>query len=126
MKEIKTSYWALLSTAIWSWIVLFIPTIIQALNIYFTKYTYNDDNLIIKRGIIKQEQLSIQFYRLMDIQANQSIIGQLLKYGVITLADKDKIIKLQYVHNPEVIANELRDIMVKVKKENGLKVMDFQ
>lgn len=126
MKEIKTTYWSLISTLLWSWIIIFIPSIKQAIDIFFTKYNYNEDSIIIKRGIIHQEQLSIPFYRLVDIQSNQSIIGQLLKYGTITLFDKGKTITLKYVYNPDIIANDMRDMMIKEKKENGLQTIDLQ
>lgn len=59
MKQIKTSYFSLIPTAIWSMVLIWIPAIKQALEIYFSKYTYNNDNIIIKKGVIKQEQLSI-------------------------------------------------------------------
>lgn len=126
MKEIKTSYLSLVSTLLWSWILAFIPSIKEAIEIYFCKYEYNNDNLIIKRGFLKQEQLSIAFYRLTEIKSNQSILGQLLKYGTITLYDKNKIIILKFVENPDLIANELRDMMIKSKKDNGLKINDLQ
>lgn len=126
MKEIKTSYWSVLPTALWSIILLWIPAIKQAIDIFFTKYIYNDDNIIIKRGIIHQEQLSIPFYRLNDVQSNQSIIGQLLKYGTITLYDKTKVITLKYVNNPEIIANDMMNMMIKGKKDNDLKTIDLQ
>lgn len=126
MKEIKKSYLSLVSIAIKSLILLFIPVPIQAVKIYFSKYTYNNDTLIIKTGVFKQEQTSIAFYRLQDIQTNQSLFGQILKYGTITLYSKDRIVTMNYVDNPENVANELRELMIKSKKENGLKVTELQ
>ena len=126
MKEIKTTYWSIIPSLIWSWILIFIPSIKQAIDIFFTKYNYNENYIIIKRGIIHQEQLSIPFYRLADIQSKQSIIGQLLKYGELTLFDKGKVITLKYIYNPNIIANNMRDMMMKEKKESKLQTIDLQ
>ena len=126
MNEIKKSYLALVPSALWSWILIWIPTGIEAIKISFAKYTYNDEQIIIKTGVIHQNQVSIPFYRLKDVQCTKNIIEDMLKVGSITLYDKDKTILLKYVDNPDTVANNLRELMLKEKKDNDLKVIEIQ
>jgi membrane protein YdbS with pleckstrin-like domain len=125
MKEIKKNYLALIPNALWSWILCFIPTGIEALRIYFAKYTYNDEQIIIKTGVIHQNQESIPFYRLVDVKSNKNIIEDLLKVGKITLYDKNKVVVLKYIENPDEVANELRNLMLTTRKNGNVKVAEL-
>lgn len=125
MKEIKKNYLALIPNALWSWILCFIPTGIEALRIYFAKYTYNEEQIIIKTGVIHQNQESIPFYRLVDVKSNKNIIEDLLKVGKITLYDKNKVVVLKYIENPDEVANELRNLMLSTRKNGNVKVAEL-
>lgn len=125
MKEIKKSYLALVPT-LWSIIIFFIPTIIEAVRIYFAKYTYNSEQIIIKTGVLHQEQLSIPFYRLKDVQSSKNIIEDLLKVGKVTLYDKEKILVMKYVEKPDEVANELRELMLAKRQNGDVKVAELQ
>jgi len=125
MKEIKLNYLALIPGALWSWILLWIPTGIEALKIYFSKYTYDDKQIIVKSGVLHQNQYSIPFYRLKDVQSSKNIIEDLLKVGKITLYDKEKVLELKYIERPDEIANELRNLMLETRKNGDVKVAEL-
>jgi hypothetical protein len=120
MKQIKTTYLALLPTW-WSFIILFIPTIIKAIDIYFTKYEYNNENLTIQKGFLTKKQINIPFYRISDILAEESIFT----YGKIKVIEKEKTLYLDYIDRPTQISTELRKY-VDSAKDKSVKVIEMQ
>lgn len=125
MNEIKKNYLALVPSALWSWILCWIPTCIEAIRIYFTKYTYNDEQIVIKTGVLQQNQLAIPFYRLTDVQSSKNIIEDLVGVGQITLYDKNKIVVLKYVEKPDYVADKLRELMIETRKSGDVKVTEL-
>ncbi len=125
MEQIKTTYKALIPSLCWSWILAFIPTGIKALDIWSKKYTYDENQIIIKTGILHQKQESIPFYRISDISATQNIIDSALKCGDITIFDKTKIRKIEYIENPDEIATKLRNLVFAARKDTETKAMEI-
>lgn len=120
MNEIRTNF---KGSLVWSWILACIPTAFIYLWCKCAKYQYDDEQIYIKTGILKQSQTSVPFYRLKDVQSSE-VPG--LKCGSITLIEKEKTITLKYVDNPNEEANKLRKIMLEAKKKNGLNVLSVE
>jgi len=104
MRPIKTTYRPMWLSLIWRGLLSFIPTIVYAVRISTTKYSYNDSNLVIQTGVFTKRQNTIPFYRISDIQAQKNIFG----YGKVTISDKIGVTTLRAVAKPLETAHSLR------------------
>lgn len=125
MKSIKTTYKAIIPSMCWSWLLGFIPTGLKALDVWSKKYEYDENQIIIKTGILEQRQESIPFYRIEDVASSQNIIDSALSVGKITIHEKTKIRTLDYIENPDTVATELRNCVFAARKENGTKAVEI-
>lgn len=126
MKEIKVTFKSLIPTAIWSIILLWIPFMIDAIRILFVKYTYDEEQIVVKTGVINQVQEAVPFYRLQDVKAEKNILESIFNVGKITLYDKNKTIVLKYVENPDDVANDIRELMLEKRTNGQVQVSEFQ
>ena len=97
------------------WIILggifCIPTIFLSfiIPIYYylllshCKYYYNDERLIIEKGIINKQQQIVPLYRIVNITATENLFN----YGTVYIKDKQQLIVLKYVSNPKDEMNKI-------------------
>jgi len=104
MHSLKTTFKPMWISLLWSYVLCFIPTIIYAISVATTKYSYDDKNLIIRTGVFTKNQKTIPLYRITDIQAQRNIFG----YGKITIADKMGSTVLRAIATPLETAHALQ------------------
>ena len=121
MTKIGLSYLVVLPSLFWSWVIMFIPSFVLILKVFSHSYKYDKTHLVIEIGILNKRQLSIPFYRIIDIQASQNI----LNYGTITIRDKVNTIELKYVNSPIRVANKLRQIWGQAQSDNKVTHTEF-
>ena len=61
------------------------------------KYNYNDEKLIVEKGVFNKYQQVVPLYRIINITADENIFN----YGTIYIKDKEQLIRLKYTHNPK-------------------------
>jgi len=116
MRPIKTTYKPVWLSLTWSMLLSFIPTIVYAVRISTTKYSYNDSNLVIQTGVFTKQQNTIPFYRISDIQAQKNIFG----YGKVTISDKMGVTTLRAIAKPLEVAHSLRLVREQAQNQSNV------
>lgn len=104
---------------IWSIIgVMYFLLLIIPICYYFIlkncKYYYNDEKLIVEKGVFNKTQQIVPLYRIVNITANENIFN----FGTIYIRDKEQCILLKYVKSPKSEMLKLSEKWEKAKKNN--------
>lgn len=95
--------------------VLIVLAFIDAANIatltFTTNCTADNDKLIIRYGLIRPVRATIPASAIRHIAVDQSWIGSKFKYGSIIILGDDLGIRLQYIKNPWIAVNAIKDSM---------------
>ncbi len=78
----------------------------------FTKYTVNDEKLIINKGLFKTEENTCYLYKVIDVRLQRSLMERMFGLGTIicfTGDVTDKKIELIHVKNSKVINDYILD-----------------
>ena len=78
----------------------------------FTKYTVNEEKLIINKGLLKTTEDTCYLYKIIDIKLERSLCERIFGMGTIlcyTGDVTDKVIKLIHIKNSKVINDYLLD-----------------
>ena len=78
----------------------------------FTKYTVNEEKLIINKGLLKTTEDTCYLYKIIDIKLERSLCERIFGMGTIlcyTGDVTDKIIRLIHIKNSKVINDFLLD-----------------
>ncbi len=81
--ETKLHWLMLVKSLLWSWILLFIPSIFALLKILTTEFVVTDQRIIIKRGILSKNVDEAPLNKVNNISLRQSIFGRMLNYGTL-------------------------------------------
>ena len=78
----------------------------------FTKYTVNDEKLIINKGLLKTTEDTCYLYKIIDIKLERSLCERIFGMGTIVCYTgdvTDKVIKLIHIKNSKTINDFLLD-----------------
>ena len=78
----------------------------------FTKYTVNEEKLIINKGLLKTTEDTCYLYKIIDIKLERSLCERVFGMGTIlcyTGDVTDKVIKLIHIKNSKTINDFLLD-----------------
>ncbi len=78
----------------------------------FTKYTVNEDKLIINRGLFKIEENTCYLYKVIDVKLQRTLMERMFGLGTIVCYTgdvTDKKIELIHVKNSKVINDYILD-----------------
>ena len=78
----------------------------------FTKYTVNEEKLIINQGFFKLKENTCYLYKVIDIKMERSLLERMCGLGTIicyTGDVTDKVIKLEHIKNSKKINDYLLD-----------------
>jgi len=106
MQQIKTTYTPVWISLLWSFILCWIPSVVYAITIATTSYTYDGKNLVIRKGVFTKHQTTMPIYRITDVQAHKNIFG----YGTVVISDKMNKITLRAVAKPLGVADNLQTL----------------
>ncbi|MBU3966147.1 MAG: PH domain-containing protein [Euryarchaeota archaeon] len=85
MFETKLHWISIVITALWSWILLFIPLIIVVLKYITTEFAVTNQRIVIKHGIISKNIDEAPLDKIQNITFRQSFIGRIFDYGTIVV-----------------------------------------
>ncbi len=92
--------------------VLIVLAFIDAANVatltFTTNCTADNDQLIIRYGLIRPVRATIPASAIRHIAVDQSWIGSKFKYGSIIILGDDLGIRLQYIKNPWIAVNAIK------------------
>lgn len=113
----------LIPSALWSWILCWIPSLYVATIIYLTKYSLQGSGVLqYKTGIIHQRYINIDLYRIKNASAEVSLISG----GKIILTNNDNSTQiLPYVKNADEIALKIRDLVNQQREQKGVKPFEM-
>ena len=78
----------------------------------FTKYTVNEEKLIINKGLLKTTEDTCYLYKIIDIKLERSLCERIFGMGTIVCYTgdvTDKVIRLIHIKNSKVINDFLLD-----------------
>lgn len=78
----------------------------------FTKYTVNDEKLIINKGFFKTSEDTCYLYKIIDVKMERSLIERMFGLGTIVCYTgdvTDKTIKLIHIKNSKPVNDFLLD-----------------
>ena len=78
----------------------------------FTKYTVNEEKLIINKGLLKTEEDTCYLYKIIDVKLERSLGERIFGMGTIVCYTGDvtnKVIKLNHIKNSKAINDYLLD-----------------
>ena len=78
----------------------------------FTKYTVNEEKLIINKGLLKTTEDTCYLYKIIDIKLERSLCERIFGMGTIVCYTgdvTDKVIKLIHIKNSKTINDFLLD-----------------
>lgn len=78
----------------------------------FTKYTVNEEKLIINKGLLKTEEDTCYLYKIIDVKLERSLGERIFGMGTIVCYTGDvtnKVIKLIHIKNSKAINDYLLD-----------------
>lgn len=59
----------------WSWLLMFIPTIVAAVTASTTSYTLHDGTFIARNGLVTKQIVNVDLYRVKTVNAVESAFG---------------------------------------------------
>ena len=71
-------------SAVWSWLFLFIPTLIAFLRFRNTEFVVTTKRVIVKRGVLSTTSDETSLDRVQNISFRQGILGKIFDYGTVT------------------------------------------
>ena len=95
-------------------IIFWIITLYFYLDFKSKKYYYNDEKIFVETGILNKKQNIIPLYRIINITAQDNILG----YGNIWIEDKGQTITLKSVLHSKSEMLKLLDKWENAKKQN--------
>jgi len=114
MRSIQKSYLPAIFSLLWSWLLLFIPSVAIALRVSFARYEFDSKMMVINTGVLKKKTVSIPFYTVGSVSAN----GNIFNYGRLIITTKEhRAVSIPYVQNPSAVAEELQRIVYAAKDE---------
>lgn len=122
-KQYRQSKNAIIASYVcYKWIIAFMTcfiTLIYDLLVYKnTKLIFGDKFLIFETGALTKKSKEIPYEDIMNVRAEQSLIGQLFHYGTVTATMKSGIdtITFRYAHEPEHIRQAIQKAFVSSSK----------
>lgn len=86
----------------------------------FTKYTVNEDGIIIDTGFFNKEENDCYMYKIQDVTLKQSLFERLFKLGTVVCHTGDvthKTLELIHIKN----SKEIKNYILKASEEARLK-----
>lgn len=106
-------------------LVVIIKIVLDILDWYYTVYILTDNRLIIERGFINKETITMPYNRVQDIEVVQSFLERIINVGSVIIygsSDKSDTI-LDAVPNPreveDIILSNINNNMVYVNQNNA-------
>lgn len=83
--ETKFHWLMIVKSLLWSWILLFIPSIFTLLKFFTTEFAVTNQRIIIKHGILSKNVDEAPLNKVHNISLRQSVFGRMLNYGTLVV-----------------------------------------
>lgn len=86
------------------------------LPITFTKYSFNEDRLFRRRGLLNETEDQINLYHIRDMRVNVNLWQRICRVGTVTVVSADKtdnVMLLENIRNPYEVRESLYDAVEK-------------
>ncbi|MDD3065983.1 MAG: PH domain-containing protein [Endomicrobiaceae bacterium] len=113
-------HWSMIVISLlYSWIILFIPTLIAFLRFVTTKFIVTNKRVIIKYGILSHNTEEAPLDRVNNINLQQSFLGRIFGYGTVIVQTAAEFgqTTFSYVSDPKKLKKSIFDQMETYKKE---------
>ena len=101
---------------------------IFGLPLSFTKYTLNEEKLIIKTGFLSIKEDDVMLYRILDITLKQKLMQRLFKVGTIHCCSTDKTAKefdILDVKNPKDVKEQLSKLVEEARQKKRVSSREY-
>ncbi|MCT6877959.1 MAG: PH domain-containing protein [Bifidobacteriales bacterium] len=117
MSQLETDWRALIGSVCWGWILCFIPTVIKAVQIATTHYTFDGTYFLTQQtGLISRKTAHIDLRRAKMINASDSPF----QGGSLSIVENNGYAyELPYVKNANAIAQWLRSTAEASSRQAG-------
>lgn len=94
----------------------------------FTKYELNREKMIIKTGLLTQNQDEVRLYRILDLSLKRSLGQRIFGLGTIYCHSVDKTLKnfeIKNIKDSERVKNQLSDLIEEARRANRVSSREF-
>ena len=94
----------------------------------FMSYSFSEDRMIIKEGILSQSVNEIELYRIRDYSVFKPFLLRIFGLGHLQIVSSDRTsptLTLRAIHQPENVMSQLRDCVEAARKRTQTKEVDF-
>ena len=94
----------------------------------FTKYELSREKMIIKTGLLTQNQDEVRLYRILDLSLKRSLGQRIFGLGTIYCHSVDKTLKnfeIENIKNSECVKNQLSDLIEEARRANRVSSREF-
>lgn len=94
----------------------------------FTKYELSREKMIIKTGLLTQNQDEVRLYRILDLSLKRSLGQRIFGLGTIYCHSVDKTLKnfeIKNIKNSESVKNQLSDLVEEARRANRVSSREF-
>lgn len=114
---------------LFSWLLIpLVIMIFEYLKIKTTKFELTSQRLLIRTGILNKKTEQIELYRVKDIHLDEPFIMRLFKLGNLKIETSDKEFPekiLPAMSNPEVLKDEIRNLVESLRISRNVRELDF-
>lgn len=94
----------------------------------FTKYSFTEDRLFRRTGLLNQTEDQVNLYHIRDMRVSVTLWQRICRVGTITVisADKsDNILKLENIRQPYEVRETLYQAVEAACKARGMRYTEF-
>lgn len=105
---------------IWSWILLFLPTLAIWIDYKGRQTRVEDGALILTSGSLSKTHKSVDLFRIKNVSAEESP----LTAGKITVTSSEGVNVIPHVKNVEQTSRQLRQLVNEARDKHGVAARD--
>lgn len=105
--ETKLNILPVVLSALWSWMLLFIPTLLLIMRYLHTEFAVTNKRLVIKHGTFSSNTTEMPLDKVNNTSYSQGILGKMFNYGTVSFVTSGATMPFKFVANPK----ELRDVV---------------
>lgn len=101
---------------------------IFGLPLSFTKYSLNEEKLIVKTGFLSIKEDDIMLYRILDITLKMSLMQRLFNVGTVHCCSTDKTSKefdIKDVKNPKEVKEQLSKLVEEAREKKRVSSREY-
>ena len=94
----------------------------------FTVYSFDEERLFIKTGVLSIKEDEIRLYRILDLSLKRSFIQRIFGLGTITVDSSDKTMKcfeIQNIKNSKEVKEQLSQLVEEERQRKRISGREF-